>query len=381
MLYLHLRNRRNSDSVVGVYSVRYALCFVAFYLLTFTFHLMFLLIAFLFALPAQAQQPAYHTGSFELLYGIDSLNAIIEMDVRKLQRDRDPDVWLPANLELFQGKKSVFKQDIEVQARGNARRKICDFPPIKIRFSGDPALPDSLKDAQVIKIVSACNHEVISEQLVLKECLMYKLYNVLTEESFRVKLATIQFKERGRKRIFTGSYAFFLENESALAKRLNGQMFRPTVLSPRGVDTLSFDRICLFEFMIGNTDWSIYNLHNIRALKDEDAQKVITVPYDFDYAGAVEAPYAVPQKGTNIQTVQERYYLGVCREEAMTRRIFDLFLHKKADIMAVCDQFTDLSKSERSKVHNYLLTFFEVLEDPKQTRKQILEHCDNLKKN
>lgn len=339
---------------------------------------MFLLLFLFFAQPANAQSNA--VGSFDVLYGIDSLTAVIEMDVRKLQKKRDPEMWLPAEIELFQGSKLVFKQTAEVQARGNARRKICEFPPIKIRFAADPALPDSLKEAQVIKVVAACNED-ISEQLVLKECLMYKLYNVITEESFRVKLATLQFREPGRKKTYKGSSAFFLENESALAKRLNGRMIRPNVMSPKGVDTSSLDRLCLFEFMIGNTDWSIYNLHNIRILMQESKQRVISIPYDFDYAGAVEAPYAVPQKGLNIETVQERYYFGSCREEAVARRTFDLFLNKRSAILTVCDEFSELSKSERKNIHGYLMTFFKILENPQQARKQIVEHCDNFKKN
>jgi hypothetical protein len=317
---------------------------------------------------------------FELLYSIDSLTVVIETDVRKLQRDRNPDLWLPGEIELRKGTKTVLKQAVEVQARGNARRKICAFPPVKIRFADALGMPDSLKGAEVVKIVSACNDEEQSEHLVLKEYLMYQLYQTLTEESFRTKLAVIQFREKGRRQIYASSYGFFLENEATLAKRLNGNMYRPSVMSPKGIDSLTMDRVCLFEFMIGNTDWSVYNLHNIRALLQNATRKVVAIPYDFDYAGAVDAPYAVPQKGLYIKTVQDRHYFGLCRDKVFAEKTFNVFLQKKAALLATVDNFEPLSTFERKKVRSYLNSFFDVLANPKQTRVQILEHCDNFKK-
>lgn len=317
---------------------------------------------------------------FERLYSIDSLNIVLEMEVKKMMKDRESDLWYPAEMEVFRGEKLVFRQSVEVKTRGKSRREICDFPPVKIRFSGAAALPDSLADMPVIKVVSTCNNKEESERIILKEFLMYQLFNQLTDESFRVKLANLQFKEKGSKRIYHETTAFLLEDEASLAKRLNGTIIHPKVMSPTGVDTLSMDRISVFQFMIGNTDWNVYNLHNIRVIRQPELRRVIAIPYDFDYAGAVDASYAMPGMGVPYKDVKQRYYVGLCRPEADMQRVLLLFKQKKGNLLKTCDDLTTLPAKERLAVSDYINSFFTLLDKPERVQKDILEHCNNFKK-
>lgn len=317
---------------------------------------------------------------FEHLYSIDSLNIVLEMEAKKMMKDRASDLWYPAEMEVFRGGELVFRQSVEVKTRGKSRREICDFPPVKIRFSGTAALPDTLAETPVIKLVSTCNNTEESERIVLKEYLMYQLFNQLTDESFRVKLVSLQFKEKSNKRIYHETTAFLLEDEASLSKRLNGTIIHPKVMSPAGVDTLSMDRISVFQFMIGNTDWAVYNLHNIRVIRQAELKRVIAIPYDFDYAGAVDASYAMPGMGVPTKDVKQRYYIGLCRPEADMQRVFALFIQKRTDIMKTCDALATLPSKDRNAVSAYIGTFFDVLENPKIVQQQIVEHCNNFKK-
>lgn len=317
---------------------------------------------------------------FERLYSIDSLNIVLEMEAKKMMKDRESDLWYPAEMDVFRGGALVFRQSVEVKTRGKSRREICDFPPVKIRFSGASALPDSLADMPVIKVVSTCNTQEESERIMLKEYLMYQLFNQLTDESFRVKLANFQFKEKSNQRIYHETTAFLLEDEATLAKRLNGTIIHPKVMSPAGVDTLSMDRVSVFQFMIGNTDWNVYNLHNIRVIRQPELRRVIAIPYDFDYAGAVDASYAMPGMGVPTKDVKQRYYLGLCRPEADIQRVLLLFKQKKGNLLKTCDDLTALPAKERLVVSDYINSFFTLLDKPDRVQKDILEHCNNFKK-
>ena len=55
-------------------------------------------------------------------------------------------------------------------------------------------------------------------------------------------------------------------------------------------------RVALFEYMIGNLDWSVPVRHNIKLIVPKEDSNAIAfpVPYDFDYSGLVKTDYAIP---------------------------------------------------------------------------------------
>ena len=86
----------------------------------------------------------------------------------------------------------------------------------------------------------------------------------------------------------------------------------PAELSAAGLTWIHLDaptltRMMLFEYMIGNTDFSIWALHNVRIVQDR-ARKLFPVPYDFDLSGFVHAPYATPDPRIGIRSVLDRLY-------------------------------------------------------------------------
>ena len=74
-----------------------------------------------------------------------------------------------------------------------------------------------------IKLVSHCRDRDDDEQDVLKE---YRTFNLLTDESFRVRLARITYVDGEDDDDPVVRYAFFIEEAEAMAERLGGRTWR-----------------------------------------------------------------------------------------------------------------------------------------------------------
>lgn len=312
---------------------------------------------------------------FSRLQRYTPLHVVIETNLKPLKQDRKSGEWQPAVFRIMDGDNVAFEQQVKVTARGNMRKKICQFPPIKIRFYDEKPEDDSLADINELKLVISCRNTTDDDQLVLRENLAYALYNRLTDESFRVKSAVVQFKTPGRNKVSQESKAFFIESERELASRLGGRPLKPRLISPNVMDSMSYARMCLFQYMIGNTDWGAYTRHNMKIIA-LGSHHIIAVPYDFDYAGMVDADYAAPAPDVPIKHVRERYYLGLCESPALYESVFQEFLAHKREILNLCDAYPDLSYASKRDIRAYLEDFFTVLENPNKARKEIIEHCD-----
>ena len=325
---------------------------------------------------AQSYQPGA-TSIFGVLQQYDPLVVNIETDFKQLKNDKDEEKWQPAVFKVLMGDSVALRLDVQVAARGKMRLKTCDFPPVKIRFYKQKPKNDSIADINELKLVTRCSSLPQNEEWVQREYLIYELYNLVTEQSFRVKPATIRFEEPDKKnRPAVKSFCFFIESEEELAARLKGKSMKPKVGSTRSLDSISYDRMCLFQFMIGNTDWSVRARHNIKLIYLNPTNSIIAVPYDFDYAGAVGADYAIPNGDYPIQTVQDRYYLGLCRSAAHYRQIFDYYLSKEELLTVHIEQTPYLQATPRKQMLKYFEGFFKILQDPRLSKRDILQNCN-----
>lgn len=326
---------------------------------------------------AQSTQPAAES-IFVRLGQYDPLVVLIETDIRQLKKGKTNEPWQPAVFKVLQGDSIALQLDVQVTARGNMRRKTCQFPPIKIRFFAPSEKNRSLVDTTELKVVTSCKNTALDEQWVQKEYLVYELYNLITEQSFRVKKANIRFANPGKKPSME-SFSFLLESEKEMAARLNARPMKPRVVSFKGLDPASADRMSVFQFMIGNTDWSVRVRHNIKILYLLPDGPTIAIPYDFDYAAIVGTDYALPSPQLPIQSVQERYYMGLCRDETGYKRVFDLFLSKKEAIFQHCQQFPDLPKSIKKQMTGYLEMFYTIIESPDLIKRDIKNTCGKVR--
>ena len=175
-----------------------------------------------------------------------------------------------------------------------------------------------------LKLVTHCQQSPGFQQHLLLEYAAYRLYNLVTPQSFRARLATIDYVE-GDGRSHASRLGFFIEDKDDVARR--NAMRSPPLGDAVAVDRLeprAAARFALFEYMIGNLDWSMRRgpagegcCHNSRLLEGPAA--LLPVPYDFDFSGLVDAPYAVPPDDIPVASVRTRVYRGYCRHhhEAM----------------------------------------------------------------
>ncbi|MGW8267754.1 MAG: hypothetical protein ACWGSQ_15420, partial [Longimicrobiales bacterium] len=210
---------------------------------------------------------------------------------------------------------------------------------------------------------------------LLEEYLAYRIYNLLTEVSFRVRLARITYVDsRGGDAPVT-RMAFLIEDEDALAARLDGMMVEVRSAPPSDFHQGQAALLYVFQFMIGNTDWAISQFHNVKALRIGSGY--FPVPYDFDWSGLVDAPYAGPNPkiADRIDNVRERLFWGACNDAIDYQAIFALIREKRDAILALPPSIPRLSEGNRRSAVEYLEEFYEVIDNENAARRQIVDAC------
>ena len=262
---------------------------------------------------------------------------------------------------------ATIQDSILVSVRGKTRRSLCDFPPLKLHF------PQKAEDGSTsyssLKLVTHCQGD---EELVLKEYLAYKLFNEISPNSFQVQLCKVQYRNAAGEGAVSEHYAFLIESSKAMARRLDGQRLKLNGETLKTIDSEQYRMLTLFQYMIGNTDWNLGKEHNIKLIKPNDSGAPIAVPYDFDFAGLVNADYASPHPQVPIQNVRERFFQWRGKQTKGLDQTISHFKSKKQALLQLCEQFEYLDKTIKEDVKNYLESFFDIIEDQEQLRKHVL---------
>ncbi len=268
-------------------------------------------------------------------------------------------------------------RNIKIKTRGNYRLSNCPFPPLKIKFKKTDVLADNLQEFNKMKMVNNCRMQTSYEKYIIAEYLCYKLYNIITPNSFRVRLLDITYIDTGRKNKATQSYAFLIEPKEQLADRQNAIVINQKKIFPHQTNSVSENRMAMFQFMIGNTDYQIASLHNIVLLKELDHLKPdpIAVPYDFDYTGLVNSPYAIPSDLLPIENVRERLFLGACHDLSLFQNTAKYYQEKQNEIIECIESNEFLEAKYKKQMINYINQFYAILESKSGLSYQIISNC------
>ncbi|MCB0669946.1 MAG: hypothetical protein KDC80_29170 [Saprospiraceae bacterium] len=281
---------------------------------------------------------------FDLTFDWDSLTGHLESEEK-----------VPAILHIG----DYIFDSIEISGRGVTRKKICEFPPLHLNFSSKIRDKYHWGKYKKYKLVTHCNAENDPGDLVLREFLVYRLYNILTPFSLRVQLCQVMYKT-GRPEI--KHYAFIIEDDDEMADRLQSEILKEKDGAVKQIDKREYQKLVMFQYMIGNTDWNLSQRHNIKFLTRADNLFAIPVPYDFDYSGIVNAPYATPYPSLPIKNVRERLWQYRGREDDDFSEIEQIFRDNKTAFISQIDSLDALSEEMRKEMINYLLSFYEELE-------------------
>ena len=322
----------------------------------------------------QAQSSNLTTGSFFADTGV--VQTTIITDIRKLRSTRNKPVWIPADIILRENDTTAISESISLRMRGNMRRAICDIASLELNFKS--TLSPRLSGLKKMKLVGGCRNNTFDEELLLKEYLIYKMYNLLTPLSFNARLLRITYIDSRKKVSTYTQYAFVMEDISDVAKR-NGHVNKRTgIFRTEQADRMHISLVCIFEFMIGNTDWSVTGRHNIRLIvpANDTLAKPMPVPYDFDYSGLVDAPYAIPaEEYTTIKNVRERLYRGFPRTMDELRSIVKIFQEKKKEMLQVIENCHMLSNREKKDMVKYMESFYDIIDKESSVKRNFSDHA------
>jgi hypothetical protein len=283
----------------------------------------------------------------------------------------------PAILQYVEGSDTV-RLDVQVSTRGNFRRKAenCSFPPLRINFKKKQVKGTLFEKINKIKLVTQCRPNLVTyEQYVLEEYLIYRVYNIITDTSFRVRPAQVTYIDEGRKGKAWQSYAFFIEPDGTLEDRLQMKESKKKYLLQDSTQFVHVNRLAIFEYFIGNTDWATTTLHNIKLFAVDSLQPPYVIPYDFDWAGVITTEYATPHPKYGTETVSDRLFRGNCRTMEQYKANFDFFKSKKTEIYTLYQDFEPLRNRQRKDALNYYDKFFEIISDDAMIKIEFIDKC------
>ncbi|QIK96463.1 hypothetical protein G7076_08435 [Sphingomonas sp. HDW15A] len=275
---------------------------------------------------------------------------------------------------------------ILLEPRGITRRQrdVCQFPPLRVTFNQPPPADSVFAGQRRLKLVSHCRAAENFQNYLLLEYAAYRLYNNLTPLSFRARLAQIEYRDSAGQPITT-RYGFFIEDIDDVAKRNGmtearmGERFPVSRLSPTDAA-----RFAIFQYMISNLDWAMQAgppgdscCHNSRPIAPAGASspQVIPVPYDFDFSGMVNAPYATPPSAVNVSNVRQRRYRGLCRHNAEARALYPQFRAQQAAVPQILSSVPGLDPTARDRAIGFLGGFFSDIATDQQADKRMLGTC------
>ena len=308
----------------------------------------------------------------------DPLEITLAFDIKKYKKEKSDEEYLPAKLTYTSNTGVPVERDVRVRARGEYRRNYCFLPPYWINIKKSDISNDHLADVKKIKVVSHCKDANVYRGYLIKEYLAYKIYNIITDYSFKVRLLKVNYIDTGRKNKSSTEMAFMLEPEDLLSERLEAYPLEMDKLKYSQTDSMLTTTMSVFQFMIGNTDYSVTGRHNLKllTLKDYTKPSVIPIPYDFDFSGLVNTNYALPSPKISITKVTERYFYGMCRSDRLYGEILELFVLKKDEIFALVENFEYISKKNKKYILSYLSEFYAMIEKDSFVEKYFRTTCE-----
>jgi len=314
----------------------------------------------------------------------DTLDVVLTLPWETIENDEFFFQGLyPAHLESSGATKGTFSFDLGAQRRGSSRQVVCNFPPLKLRFEKEAVKGTVFEGQKSLKMVTHCDRSNPFELYYVREMLAYRLYNVLSDFSFRVRPLSVTYVDSDSDHKDGPRFALLVEDDSDVAKRNGQKKLNVPGITPEQLDALEASKLSLFQYMIGNADWNALSgpdpeecCDNIKLVGRNAAEDPIYgIPNDFDSSGLVNAHYARPPAGLPISTVTQRLFRGYCAHNATLEEARRQFLAKEQELYAVVTAENRLEPAARDETLRYLQGFYEILRDPAQFSSETAARC------
>jgi hypothetical protein len=309
------------------------------------------------------------------------LELTLTVNLRRIMGDRDttkrehPFRQATLGYRDSSGAQRIVPADVRV--RGMWRLQNCHFPPLRLRIAKDAAKGTVFERERRPKLVTHCRSSDEYEQYVLHEYAIYRMQALLTPVALLARQARVTYVDSASGKPSATRAAILLEDEDNLAERLGGRVFEIKGIPQYDLEPFDTFVMGLFQYMIGNTDWSVPGLHNIQVIQTDTMLNArhFALAFDWDFTGLVHTRYSTPDPRLRIRSVRDRLYRGTCPSEPDLARAIALFNEKKAAIFAVYDEIPGLEPRTARDGRAYLEEFFRIINDPRRVRRDIVGEC------
>jgi hypothetical protein len=317
--------------------------------------------------PEKMTERRLEAESDPLFASTEPLTITLTADFKAINKDRDPESKKPFPGTLKMGEATI---PTTINARGHLRRmaRTCDYVPLRVAFTKKDVKGSLFERQDALKLVVQCAGGRDFEQFILKEHLAYRVSNVvMPQRSFRSRLVKVTYVDAVTGKTMGTRSGMFLEDESSVARRMEGRIVELPRLRFDDLDQNSLLAMMIFEYMIGNTDYSIYALHNVRIVQRPD-KSLHPIPYDLDVTGLVNPPYGIPARALMLKSITDRMYRGPCRPQPMVDPIVAGFMSKKDEVRALPDAIPGFERATRDETRSFLDSFYSAIKTPRDVR-------------
>ena len=335
---------------------------------------------FLLTCSATAQSDA---DADPLFAGDDPLNVKIVAPLTSIMFNREDDKDVPGTFQFLDTDGRLVEFDIGLRTRGNFRRqrKVCLFVPLRLNFKTSQTDKTLFRQQDKLKLVTHCQSAIEYQGNVLREYLAYRIFNILTNISFRVRLLSITYVDTDNNNREIISYGFLIEHKEKLAQRIGVPTAQVSRMFLPDLQSAYTNLTSLFHYFLGNTDFSQIGpetgdscCHNHAPFSNVDGS-YFSIPFDFDMSGFVDAEYSEPARNFGPRKPRRRLYRGWCTNNAHLPASVQLFNEKRGEIYELIDSFDLLSSVKRKSLLRFIDRFYASVESPKKIEKNLVKHC------
>ncbi len=313
------------------------------------------------------------------------LEVTIAAPLSTIMIERSTDEETPGTLTYVDPEAGETTLDVDIRTRGRYRQqaRVCPFAPLRLDFKKSQAKGTLFRKTDKLKLVTHCRDS--SErysQGVLKEHLAYRIFNTMTDRSFRVRLLRVTYVDTDGKKPDRVNFAFLIEHNDRLAKRLDLDVSDQRKTTVAALDGRHTNNGSVFQYLIGNTDFSPILgaagepcCHNFILLRPEGEGSLLAVPYDFDMSGLVNAKHATPNPRFKLRSVRDRLYRGRCANNEYLEETLQGYRDRRPDIERLVSESPHMSAKTRKDLLRYINKFYDIIDNPKAVRSRLLRKC------
>ena len=304
-------------------------------------------------------------------------------DFKTVFKDRDTAAdnprRYPAKLGFIGEQGDSIVYDVQLATRGHfrlqANRGGCAFVPLKVYFDKEKTKGGLFGGEGSLKLTTHCNNGDRFAQNVYIEYAANVMYNILTPISLKVRLAEITYIDPANPKFTVTRPGFWSEDDDGMAKRNRGKILMTTRATGADMDAWQSTLTDVFQYMIANTDFSLYALHNMRIVQSDTGLRYFPMAYDFDWSGLVDAPYARPDYRLPIRRVTDRLYRGCDHAPELFAQAATHFKNKKNEIYGVLTGIKGLTPNRLKEATTFLDDFYKLINDPGSMRREFQSVC------